>query len=450
MNEPFDVAIVGAGASGTLTAVQLLKQARRPLRIALIERGDRFGPGLAYGTRCERHLLNVPAAGMSAFEDDPLHFVRWLEDTPPDAFAPRARFGAYLEEVLEETSQRSTAQLSRVRGEVVGDSMVGDSGPSTRVRLTLSTGEALDAKEAVLALGNPAPSEVSGVPASLLASERYVPHPWAQGALAALPKDAPVLLLGTGLTAVDVLLALRDGGHTAPVFALSRRGLLPRPHAPHPKLELAPLSLAPGLRALVAAFHLRLEEAQRRGGDFRSVFDALRGQTAPLWAGLPLAERRRWMRHLRALWDVHRHRMAPKIADALAAERASGGFRAAAGRLREVQPTPGGVTLRYRPRGAQALETLQVAAVLNCTGPGKLADHPGTLLGSLLAVGQVRLDPLGLGLSTDPEGRLLDAAGRAQPRLWTLGPPRRGDLWESTAVPEIRAQAHALAEALLR
>jgi uncharacterized NAD(P)/FAD-binding protein YdhS len=439
------VAIVGAGASGTLTAIQLLKHARRPLRIALVERGDRFGPGLAYGTRCERHLLNVPAAGMSAFEEDPLHFVRWLGDAPPDAFVPRARFGAYLEAVLEETSQRSAARLVRVRGEVVGDAVT-----SKGVRLTLATGEALDAAEAVLALGNPAPSEVSGVPSSLLASGRYVPHPWAEGALAALPKDAPLLLLGTGLTAVDVLLALREGGYTAPIFALSRRGLLPRPHAPHPKLKLAPLSDASRVRPLVGAFHLRLEEARRCGGDFRSVFDALRGQTAPLWAGLPLAERRRWMRHLRALWDVHRHRMAPQIAETLAKELASGRFRAAAGRVREVHPTPDGVTLRYRPRGAQALETIQVTAVLNCTGPGKLVDHPGTLLGSLLAVGQVRLDPLGLGLSTDSEGRLLDAAGRAQPRLWTLGPPRRGDLWESTAVPEIRAQARALAEALLR
>lgn len=445
MGERVDLAIVGAGASGALTALQLLRQARRPLRIGWVERGDRFGPGLAYGTRCPAHLLNVPAAGMSAFEEDPHHFLGWLGDVPPERFVPRLRFGAYLEETLEQAERGSSARLVRIRGEVVGDSHVGG-----HVRLTLANGEAMEAEQAVLALGNPAPSEVAGVPAALLASPRYLPNPWAPSALEALPEDAPLLLLGTGLTAVDVLLALRARGHRGRVTALSRRGLLPRVHAPHPTLPLAPLVGSPRLRSLLGDFRARLAEAARQGGDFRSALDAIRPETAPLWAGLPPTERRRFMRHLRALWDVHRHRLAPSIDQTVRAERDAGGFRVRAGRVREVHAEADGLLLRFRPRGARALEALRVAAIVNCTGPGKLADHPGTLIGSLLAAGQVRLDPLGLGLSTDPEGRLLDARGRAQAGLWTLGPPRRGDVWESTAVPEIRVQARALAEALLR
>lgn len=445
MSGPFDVAIVGAGASGTLTALQLLRRAPAGFRLAWIERGSRFGPGLAYGTRCPRHLLNVPASGMSAFDGEPLHFARWLGEGQEDVFAPRARFGAYLEETLAQEARRSSARLERLQDTVVGHAMA-----HGRVRLHLASGAPVDAKEAVLALGNPPPSDVPGVPGERSSPERYLAQPWTEGALQALPKDAPVLLLGTGLTAVDVLLALREGGHEGTVLALSRRGLLPRSHAPHPQVRIPPLPPLRSVSALARVFRERLAEAARQGGDFRSVIDAVRPDVAPCWVALSPDARRRWMRHARALWEVHRHRMAPEIACALDAELASGGFVPAAGRIQEVRAGPEGQEVRYRPRGGAAPRSLRVAAIINCTGPGKLADLPGTLVGSLFAAGQARWDPLGLGISTDPEGRLLDAQGRPQPGLWTLGPPRRGDLWESTAVPEIRTQARALADALLR
>src|SRR4051812_12829712 len=97
-SRPSTVAIVGAGASGTLTAVALARAAPH-VRVVLVD--DRsHGVGVAYSTSDEQHRLNVPACGMSALADDGAHFVRWLAASGYDAgerdFVPRAWYGRYL------------------------------------------------------------------------------------------------------------------------------------------------------------------------------------------------------------------------------------------------------------------------------------------------------------------------------------------------------------------
>jgi uncharacterized NAD(P)/FAD-binding protein YdhS len=259
------------------------------------------------------------------------------------------------------------------------------------------------------------------------------------------------LLLGTGLTAIDVLLMLQDRGFEGPVHALSRRGLLPRAHAP--ASPWADLRLEPAdrrsLAALTRAIRREVRRAASVGVDWRCVMDALRPQLRVVWRELPQAERARFVRHARPWWDVHRHRMAPPVAEAVAAALASGAFEVAAGRIEAVEPVgaPGqGLRVRWRPRGGGVERELVAQRVVDCRGPeadyARLADP---LIRQLLADGLARPDPHRLGLETTTWGHLVGCDDGSLPTMLAVGPVTRGTFWETTSVPDIRGQAEQIA-----
>jgi uncharacterized NAD(P)/FAD-binding protein YdhS len=447
----WDVLVVGGGASGTLLAAQLLRNAPSPLRVALLERSERVGPGLAYSTQNESHLLNVPAGRMSAFPDDPEHFLRWLHrlepGTQPGDFVQRQRYGQYLEAVLREARAAAApgVGLEIIPGEAVSLSRVGEG-----ARVVLADGAVLEARTVALAVGNALPADIAVEDGGLYASPRYIRSPWMEGALHRVQPHHPVLLIGTGLTMVDTVLSLAERNHEGRIHAISRHGLLPHVH--RPGVAVGPRVHIPEPHRVRSVLRALRHEARslREGADWRGVMDALRPQTVSLWHGLPLSERRRFLRHLRAFWDVHRHRMAPGVHDVLQQLQGVGVLRVHAARVRGFQVTDEGwVMARVRPRGTSREATFRVKHVINCTGPDACIGRGHPLLRGLLESGLVQSDALALGLATDAEGALLDAQGRASEVLFTLGPLRRGDLWESTAIPEIRGQALALSRRLL-
>ena len=444
--DSFDIAIIGAGASGVLTAAHLHAAAPR-LRVAILDEGARAARGLAYGTPYGAHLLNVPAARMSALAHDPDHFKRWLEardgEKAGPIFAPRAVYGEYLASVLE-AACAAPSGLARVIGTSVGLAR----GENSSWRVHLHDGRVLSAQAVVLALGNLAPADP--LKSTGVESENYLRDPWAPGAAQGLDPDAAVLIVGTGLTMVDLALALRVEGHRGPIHALSRRGLLPQTHAPHaPRtLPAPPEPVAP--RAMLRWVRQELARAAAEGGDWRAVIDGLRPHTRRVWAGWTLSERGSFLRHARAFWDVHRHRTAPEVGAEVETLLRDGTLRVHAGRLLALRDAEGGVEVQWRPRGGQDPETLRVARVINCTGPSsdyKAVDQP--LVAHLRRAGWLVPDPLRLGVETDADGQLLGGDGRAVQGLYTLGPLRRPTFWESTAIPEIRDQAKALAELLV-
>ena len=435
--DPVDVAIVGGGASGTLAAVQLLRQTRGPWRIALVERGGALARGLAYGPAEPCHLLNVPAGAMSALPDDPADFVRW-SGAQPDAFVPRTLFGSYLEALLTRAHRGAApgVMLQLVCGEALSIRL--DRGG---VRIALREGREIHARAAVLALGN-FPSPDLPVPdGGLYATPLYRRSPWERGALDGIPSGGAVLLLGSGLTMVDAALALQRRGHRGAIHALSRHGLLPHAHA-RANGPAQPRIGASGVRGLLRA----LRSETQRQGDWREAFDALRPVTQRIWSRLAHADRRRFLRHLRTFWDVHRHRMAPDVGAAIARMRDRGQLRVHAGRVESFTSDGGAAVALFRPRGERSTSQLRAARVINCMGPAScLADIRHPLVGALLSQGLARPDPLGMGFATDADGALL---GDAYGRVFTLGALRRGQLWETTAIPELGVQARTVAERL--
>ena len=476
------VAVVGAGFCGALLTIRLARAGG--LRIVLLDRSGRFGTGLAFGAARPLHLLNTPAGRMSAFADDPEHFTRWAKAREPGvtggSFLPRARYGAYLQEMLmaaaaaEEAvddeldplaetwrpgrplkSPRSpqdtlSGQLQDAPGVTCLQGHVVDLVPSgDGMRLRFADNRTLRADRVALCPGNPPPADPPELPAALRDDPRYIADPWKLEPKR-LDPDAPVLLLGTGLTALDATLTLAEAGHRGTIHLASRRGLLPQPHRsssrpgsyPTPDIARWPATARGYLHGLRA----ELRRAAARGIDWREVITSLRPVTPALWRGLPQVEQDRFLRHLRPFWDSHRHRAAPATHAPFAALQAAGRVQVHAGRLAEV--TAGAGRLQVTLARGEQRTALTVGALINCTGPAtdpRRAADP--LLAAMIKRGLAAVDPLALGLEVADDGRLLGRAGPSA-RVWVAGPVRRPQLWESTAVLELAPQVAAVAAAI--
>lgn len=435
------VAIVGAGFSGTLQAINLLRH--EGPRATLIERGSRAGEGLAYGAAHPSHVLNVRAGNMSALPDDPGHFARWLEKRgvrdAASSFASRVTYGEYLREMLDAALVGSGGRLTVRYGEVVDATAT-----RTGVTLALDGGETIQADATVLAVGNLPPHDPPGLADGALPDDLYKGDPWAADVAEGLEADDTVLVVGTGLTMVDVALMLEARGFGGRIVALSRRGLLPRRHdktGDWARIEERPATIASGL-----VRQLR-ERAEAVG--WRNAVDELRPFTQPMWANASEAERARFLRHLRPWWDVHRHRLAPEVADRLAAMQARGQLQVLAGKTIAFAPEGSGVTMTWRPRGSDVQEVMAVRRVINCTGPlGDLNRTTDPLLVALRERGAIRPDAANLGIDVNGVGQVIGANGRPSERLYALGPMTRGAFWEIVAVPDIRRQTWDVARRL--
>lgn len=433
------VAIIGAGFSGTLQAINLLRH--EGPRATLIERAPVAGTGLAYGAAHPSHVLNVRASNMSAFPDDPSHFVRWLEargvPDAPAAFIPRVTYGEYLRELLEEALRTSNGRLTLIRDEVCDL----ETGPTVRLKLASRT---LEADAAVLAVGNLPPHDPPGLDPQLLSDTRYKGDPWHPSVPDDLSDEDTVLVIGTGLTMVDVVLLLEARGFRGRILALSRRGLLPRAHAAGSDWQR--INERPGT---VASALLRQVRTRGEAIGWRNAVDELRSFTQPMWGHASDVERGRFLRHLRPWWDVHRHRLAPQVHARLQAMLDSGRLQVVAGKTLSFAEEPGGIRVQYRLRGEEASQTLLAQRIINCTGPlGDLNRSAEPLLRRLAERGCIRPDPAHLGIEVDNQAQTINADGEPNHNLYALGPMTRGAFWEIVAVPDIRTQTWSVARRL--
>jgi uncharacterized NAD(P)/FAD-binding protein YdhS len=442
------VAVIGAGFSGVMTALHLLRQCEA-VKVVLIERRSPIGLGPAYATEDSAHRLNVRAGSMSAWPDRPDDFVLWLKDQAldvgPGGFATRGDYGRYLQRQLSSLAE-GPAAVGRLL--ITPDEITTIAPAGRGWTLTCGMGRPIAADAVVLALGNPPPRAPDAVGSELEASDVYVADPWRWDPGALPSGKGPILLLGSGLTMVDAALSLDRVAPGRPLIALSRRGLTPREHqgAPPSPLPAPP----PGSLSPVQAMAWLRAAAESHG--WRTAIDAARPATQDLWRGWSLPQRAAFLRHARAFWDVHRHRLSPQVAEHVARMRADGRLRVLAGKLERLDLLEGGrAGLVWRPRGETDAWRLEADLVVNCTGPSADVERSTEpLIAALAGRRLIRADPLRLGLDIDANHRVIDAEGRPHATLFAVGPITRGALWEINAVPDIRVQAVQVAAAVIR
>ncbi len=447
------ILIVGGGFSGTVLAANLLRRPpAEPTDIVLIDRGGDMGRGVAYAVRGFPYLLNVPAARLSADSRDPMQFLHFAQRRLPDAdgedFLMRAMYGDYLQDVLlqAESAAPPRVRLLRIVDEVRRMTTCVGNQP---LAAEFSGRPAIMANRVVLALGNPPPS-LPPWAAAVREHPAYRHDPW--DLPTTLPADSSVLIIGNGLTMADAAMALTQDPGRAPVLhTISRHGLVPlpqtmfRPSAVRGDGE-ALLACADSLSRVLAMIRELTSEVEDRGGDWREVVTFIRHLAPALWRRFPQRERRRFVRHLQAYWDVHRHRMPPQLAERIAYLRRSGRLNINAGRIESMVGAGGRLRVSWRPRGGAAARTLTVDLAINATGPDYALEHCSVpLLNSMRAAGLVSEDALNLGLRTGPHGECVDSQGRPSEYLYYLGPMLRADHWEATAATELRDHAERLA-----
>jgi uncharacterized NAD(P)/FAD-binding protein YdhS len=453
---PRTIVIAGAGFSGTVVAMQLLRDASTaPVHVTLIDRVG-HGRGVAYATREHPFLLNVPAGNMSADPSEPNAFLNFLNVELPGAtaedFVPRSLYGDYLEQRLRQAESQAPAgsRLVRIVGSVTG---IQRNSGGTGFGIELAGSKELRADAVVIAHGNHPPAPLPGSE-ELRASRGYVADPWSEPVR--LRDGETVLVVGTGLTMADVVVAGARDAPGARMIALSRHGLLPLPQATFSRTQSAEalnqrlLAHRGSIRGLLRAARELSQESQARGDDWREIIAQLRHLAPGIWRELPASERARFLRHLRPYWDIHRHRLPQQTLAELQRLLAAGQLSLNAGRILKLEGDGGAVIVHWRPRGASQPSTLRVDRVINCTGPSfdprRLQDG---LTQSLLGSGLASADPVGLGLLTSPDGELLDTRGLPVPGLCYIGPLLRADHWELGAVPELREYARKLAQRLV-
>jgi uncharacterized NAD(P)/FAD-binding protein YdhS len=470
------IVIVGGGFSGASAAVQLARNIAQPLEIAIVEPAEEVGPGLAYSTGDPVFRLNAVAGAHSIDPADPGHFNSWcdaqgLRDSDPDAYAPcgqpfarRRDYGRYLAETVREHAEmpngttiahrRAQAQEIEIRAE--------------SMTVTLEDGRALAADNVILATGNPAPRVPAMLAGELAGHPAVRANPLAEG-MGGIAQGARVLVVGAGLTALDMVASLIERGHTGPVSVISRRGLRPRPQPPAilspppdpPPPPVIPLELLNGelpgyaqtepltARGLLRGLRAAIRETEAAGEPWQSAFDAIALPLSRIWPRLADEEKRRLLRHARAFYDAFRFRTPPMTEAIVRAAENTGQVEYRTAALAGAAPAAdGGIEVRLRLTGGEyATERFDV--LVNCTGldqAGAAERHP--LLKRLVDLGHLTPHPTGLGIVTDAECRAVASDGRVEPRLRVIGPPTAGMFGDPLGVFFISAQIHRIVPSL--
>ncbi len=451
-----DIGIIGGGFTGAAVAVHLANAARAPLRIEVVEPRADVGLGLAYGSCRSEHRINVPSDRMVVFREEPLHFTDWLRAAGildadaeghvegGDFYSRRADFGAYMAALFRKTAERNPSGSSLQHRRAAASAFDRD-GAGWRVRFT--DGTLAYYSQLVLAQTHAPPALYWPVGAEASASPNLIANPWDWDAIAAVPERAHVAILGTGLTMCDVVVTLRANGHRGNIEAISRRGLTPRVHGLFGMaFDLfgteAPPDTAIGLLRLLRA---RIREAAAAGLGWHPVVDELRSRLPIYWRTLPLSERIKIARRLRAWWDVHRFRIAPQVHRLIAGGETEGWLAIHRGHVHGIDGNRDGLRLDWTPRHEQRRET-GFDVIINCTGPDSdIARSAGPMLRHALDAGFIRPDPLRIGIDVDADGRAIDRGGSAGASLWVAGPLARAVVGEATGLPEASDSARKAA-----
>jgi uncharacterized NAD(P)/FAD-binding protein YdhS len=453
------IGIIGGGFTGAAFAVHLARAAPRALAIEIVEPRERVGAGLAYGSCEAGHRINVPSDRMVVFAEDREHFSRWLKttgawDADPggmtasgEHYSTRRDFGLYAGDLVRETtaSNPSGSTIAHRRTRATGLTREGGGW-----RVAFEDGGSALYGHVVFCASHAAPPFRWPLEEGAEALPHLVRNPWAWDAIKAIPDKASVIVIGTGLTMCDAVVSLRARGHRGHIRAISRRALTPRPHAEFDRFfDLFEGHIPPATAlGLLRFVRKRAREVEAEGRTWHIVVDSLRRHLANYWRTLPLVERVKIARRLRAHWDVHRFRIAPQVFDIVERGRSEGWLEIASGHIHSIANVDGRFGLNWTPRHGDRTIT-PTDAIINCTGPDPdLGRTQSPFLQDAVRQGLIRADALRVGIDVDGEGRVIGRSGEPGEGLWAAGPFARAMVGEATGAPEASIHARVVAGAL--
>jgi uncharacterized NAD(P)/FAD-binding protein YdhS len=429
------IAIIGAGFSGSSVSIALSRQLPNS-KIYLIHKGEDIHRGLAYGTKSPSHLLNVPSSRMSILNDSPTHFVDWLKrnnhNANPDNFTPRIVFGTYIEDSFKEYARGVT---------VIDDLATGIEENREGFSVNFQSREELKINQVVLCCGWGVSDEENKTRRTF--SNTYkLPS--------SLPDGDSAIIIGSGLTAVDCVLSLREKGFKGKINMISRRGLLPKVHSLKDPLEKS-LPTSMKLRPLLRYLRTNILRRAENNLSWHGLIDAIRPMSQNYWRNFTNNEKSAFLRHLRPYWGAHRHRIAEEISNLINVEIKLGSLSVSRAKILEINENSSEVQIKLRFRGSMDISELKAAFLVNASGAEVFSEGKSSLLyESLIKLGKVKRDIFSLGVNCTPVGEVYDSNDKIVEGLFAAGPPTRGSLWESTAVPEIAKQASDIANAIVK
>lgn len=445
------IAIVGGGFAGIATLAQLIFQAQTPLKIFLIEHSSQLCKGVAYSTTSTLHPLNVRAKAMGALKQDPEDFLKWAQEkkkVDPNAFLSRQSYGQYLENLLHNALKESALKqidVTILHKEAIDAELV----PGSHVKLYFKEEYELECNYLVLATGAPPCKRLPFEIPELLENVRYTPNPWNPPSNSILKVEGftdpsqKVLIIGAGLTMVDITTSLIEKNFQGDIYCISHHGIPSQAHdeIPRPITPFKAKHLPNTTRELFKKVRQLIKQHP-----WREVIDAFRSCSQDLWKSLPVDEQKCFLRHLLTYWNVHRHRMSPESAKLLKNLKERGKVFCFSGHVEEIKPMQKN-GLQVRIKTAHGIQDMEFNHVIKCTGPEYRIKHQkNELLTNLYQKGLVQLDNLEMGLALSSEGFI---KGAAPGKIYALGALLFGEKFETTAVPEIRDQAYEIAQKLL-
>ncbi len=453
------IVIIGGGFCGTMTAVHLLEKSEGPLSITLFNTGYPPNKGIAFHTYSEGHVLNVPCQNMSAFPKHPDHFLNWCktrteleisEQELAGKFLPRNLYGKYLDEIFKNALQQKSKSI---HFEIIHEEVIDIERSGEQYIISSNSGKNIIANKVVLATGNHPPPHPHLPNKQFLESSRYFANPWLENAVDNTEPNETILIIGTGLTMVDVVLGLTEKQFKGKIIALSPNGFNILAHKKHHPQRNILDELEPpfDLTKLFKLFYKHVRDARLHGESGETVVDAVRSQTQIIWQQLSLEDKKRFMVHLRHLWGVARHRLPAEIHNKIQDMISGNNLQVLAGRIKAVDVSLNNLIVELSMRGTNHVQTLKVQRIINCTGPmTDISKFQSQLYSNLLAKKIIRPDEMKLGIEATAEGHIIDHEGKQSMNMFTLGSLLKGKLWESTAIPELRKQAELVAELLLK
>ncbi len=455
------IGIIGGGFTGTMTAVQIIDKSTEPCEIILINERETLNKGIAYNPYSEKHLLNVIAGKMSAYLNNPDHFLDWVMQKDEfinkdktliaNSFFPRQIYGEYLCNIWEEA--KKCAESKQIKITVIDSFVVDLDITENLVSLWLDNNLKLNIDDCVIATGNHIPRNPRIKNMDFYNSPNYFQNPWKIESVKDTKENLPILIIGNGLTMVDTVLGLLEQGFKGENYSISPNGFNILPHR-HNGLKYS--KLVEELRddmsiyELVKLINKHIKTVREHGVSAEPIIDSLRPQTQKIWKSFSEQERDLFMSRLRHLWGVARHRIPLHTHDKIQQLRIDGKLHINSGKIIDIIESNESITVQYFDKKENELNEINVSRIINCTGPETdLINLDKSFLKNCLLKGILTQDKLKLGIKADTVSfQIINSNGKPHTNLYTIGSNLKGELWESTAVNELREQAEKLAEKL--